>query len=104
MVAGYVLWLFLSSLTTPDVIGIASTVISLSVIFSQIIDLAVPIGSTRFLGKSFSEGKSEDTQVLVKGSLLIVCSSVIVCSVLILVFKQWLTPSFGFDLTIILIL
>jgi O-antigen/teichoic acid export membrane protein len=104
MIAGYVLWFFLSSLTTPTVIGIASTVISLSTIFSQIIDLAIPIGSTRFLGKSFSEGNVEDTQVLIKGSLLIICSSIIVCSVLILVFKQWLTPAFGLDLTVILIL
>lgn len=104
MAAGYILWLVLSSLTTPTVIGIASTVISLSTIFSQIIDLAVPTGSTRFLGKSFSEGNAEDTQVLVKGSLLIVCASIIVCSVLILVFKQWLTPAFGLDLTVILIL
>jgi len=104
MIAGYVLWLVLSALTTPSVIGIASTVISLSIIFSQIIDLAVPTGSTRFLGKSFSEGNAEDTQVLVKGSLLILCSSIIVSSLLILVFKQWLTPSFGIDLTIILIL
>ena len=104
MVAGYVLWLVLSSLTTPTVIGIASTVISLSTIFSQIIDLAVPTGSTRYLGKSFSEENAEDTQVLVKGSLLIVCASIIVTSILILVFKQWLTPSFGLDITIILIL
>ena len=57
MVAGYVLWLVLSSLTTPTVIGIASTVISLSIIFSQIIDMAVPTGSTRFLGKSFFRWK-----------------------------------------------
>ena len=104
MVAGYILWLFLSSLTTPDVIGVASTVISLSIIFSEIVDLAIPIGSTRFLGKTFSEGKAEETQVLVKGSLLIVCSSIVVCSVLILVFKQWLTPGIGYDLTVILIL
>jgi len=104
MVAGYILWFFLSSLTTPDVIGVASTIISLSVIFSQITDLAIPTGSTRFLGKTFSEGKKEETQVLVQSSLLIVCSSIIVCSVLILIFKQWLAPGIGFDLTVILIL
>lgn len=104
MIAGYVLWLVLSTLTSPTVIGIASTVISLSIIFSQIIDLAVPTGSTRFLGKTFSDDNAEETQVLVRGSFLIVCLSIIVCSVLILVFKQWLTPSFGIDLTIILIL
>ena len=91
-------------MTTPTVIGIASTVVSLSIIFSEIIDLAVPIGSTRFLGKSFSEGNAGDTQILIKGSLLIVCSSIIICSILILVFKQWLTPAFGLDLTVILIL
>jgi O-antigen/teichoic acid export membrane protein len=104
MVAGYVLWLFLSGLTTPDVIGIASTVISLSYIFSQIIDLAIPVGNNRFLGRSFSERDAEYTQVLVKGSLLLVCSSILVGSVLILVFKQWFAPAIGFDLTIILVL
>jgi O-antigen/teichoic acid export membrane protein len=104
MGAGYILWLFLSNLTTPDVIGIASTVISLSVIFSQIIDLALPIGSTRFLGRSFAEGKAEETRLIVKASLLITCASIILGSALILVFNQWLTPAIGIDLTIILIL
>lgn len=55
MVTGYILWLFLSGLTTPDVIGIASTVVSLSVIFSQIVDIHVSVGSVRFLGKAFQK-------------------------------------------------
>lgn len=104
VVAGYLLWLFLSKLTTPDVIGVASTIISLNTIFSTIVDLAVPTGSTRFLGKSFLERRTEDAKVLVKASLLIICLSILVCSAAIVVFKQWISPAMGFDLTVILIL
>lgn len=68
------------------------------------VDLSVPTGSTRFLGKSFSERRTEDAKVLVKASLLIICSSILVCSAAILVFKQWISPAIGFDLIVILIL
>lgn len=104
MVAGYVLWLFLSSLTTPDVIGIASTVVSLSVIFSQILDIHVSVGSIPFLGKSFSEGKLEDVKLLVEACLLIAFSGILIGSLFITIFRQWLFPAFGNQLIIILIL
>jgi O-antigen/teichoic acid export membrane protein len=104
MVAGYVLWLFLSSLTTPDVIGTASTVVSLSVIFSQIVDIHVSVGSIRFLGKSFSEGNLEDVNVLVRACLVIALLGILIGSVFITIFKEWLFPAIQIDLIIILIL
>lgn len=100
---GYIFWLFLSRLTTPDVIGISSTVISLTVIFSIIADLGISTGSTRFLGRSFSH-KSRDTKVLVKASLLIVGSCTVFCSIGILVFKDFIYPTIGTNLVIISIL
>jgi O-antigen/teichoic acid export membrane protein len=104
MVAGYVLWLFLSSLSSPDVIGIASTVVSLSVIFSQIVDIHVSVGGVRFLGKSFAEGNLEDVKLLVTACLIIVLLGILAGSVFITTFKQWLFPAIPIDLIIILIL
>lgn len=104
MVAGYVLWLLLSSLTTPDVIGIASTIVSLSIIFSQIVDIHVSVGSVRFLGKSFSEGNLEDVKLLVRACLVIVLLGILIGSVFITIFKEWLFPAIQIELIIILIL
>ncbi len=104
MFAGYILWLFLSKLTTPDVIGISSTVISLATIFSVIVDLGASRGSTLFLGKSFSEENTDEAKVLVKASLLIVCSGILVCGLAILVFKGSIYPNVSFDLILISIL
>lgn len=104
MSVGYILWLFLSKLTTPDVIGISSTVISLAAIFSAIVDLGASRGSTLFLGKSFSEGQTDDAKALVKASLLIVCSGILVCCLIILVFKGSIYPNVSFELILISIL
>ena len=104
MFVGYLLWLALSRLTTPDVIGVSSTVITLALIFSVIADLGVSRGSTLFLGKYFSQKETEDVKVLVKASLFIVCSSILVCSLAIFLFKDWIYPNITFDLILISIL
>jgi O-antigen/teichoic acid export membrane protein len=103
MVFGYVLWLILPRLTTSETIGISSTVISVTIIFSAVIDLGVSSGSTRFLGKSFSR-RTGDTKVLVNASLLIICTSILVSNIAILFFKDSIFPTIGFDLIIISIL
>jgi len=101
IVVGYVLWILLSKLTTPEVIGLSSTIISLSIIFSNIIDLGVSAGSTRFLGKSFSEGKVSQTKAIIKASLLISFSSMLVCSGIIFIFRDLIYHSIEFELIII---
>jgi len=103
MVFGFVLWLILPRLTTSEIIGISSTVISVTIIFSAVIDLGVSSGSTRFLGKSFSH-RGGDAKVLVNASLLIACASILVSNIAILVFKDSIFPTIGFDLIIISIL
>jgi O-antigen/teichoic acid export membrane protein len=104
MFVGYILWLLLSRITTPDVIGISSTVISLAIIFSVIADLGVSRGSTRFLGRSFSEEQMDVTKALMKAALLLVCSGMIVCSIAILALKDWIYPNISDDLVLTSIL
>jgi O-antigen/teichoic acid export membrane protein len=104
MFVGYILWLFLSRITTPDVIGISSTVISLVIIFSVIADLGVSRGSTLFLGKSFSKEQSEDSRTFIKAALLLVCLGILACSLIILVLQEWIYPKISDDLVLMSIL
>jgi O-antigen/teichoic acid export membrane protein len=101
MFVSYLLWLFLSRITTPEVIGISSTVISIAVIFSVIVDLGVSRGSTRFLGKNFSGGQISDAKVYIKASLIFVSSGIFVCALAIAIFSDWLYPGIPFDLVLI---
>jgi O-antigen/teichoic acid export membrane protein len=98
MLVGYLLWLFLSRITSPEVIGISSTVISIAVIISVIADLGVSRGSTRFLGKSFSEGQINDARVYVKASIILVGLSITVCTLAIVVFRDLIYPAIPLDL------
>ena len=56
-----IFWLFLSKIATPEVIRTSSAVISLATILATIVTIGIPNGIQRFLGKSFSEQKLEDT-------------------------------------------
>jgi O-antigen/teichoic acid export membrane protein len=104
MFVGYFLWLLLSRLTTPDVIGVASTVISVSTIFTIIADLGASRGSTLFLGKSFLEGHIDESKILIKASLLIITFGILASGILILVFRDFIFPDISFGLILISIL
>jgi O-antigen/teichoic acid export membrane protein len=103
MFLGYLFWLIMSKITTPAIIGTSSTVVSLSAIAASIATIGVPIGSQRFLGKSFSEQKPSDTKVFVKASLLIVSIGTIVCGVSILVAYNWVNGIFKLNFSLIVV-
>jgi O-antigen/teichoic acid export membrane protein len=106
MFSGYVFWLILSKIATPEIIGTSSAVISLATIFTTIVSIGVPSGVQRFLGKCFSEQKLEETKVSVKASLILVSLGVLTCSTLILISKEWIYDVFkiGFSLIVVFIL
>lgn len=103
MFSAYVFWLILSKITTPEVIGTSSAVVSLSTIFTTVVIIGVPTGVQRFLGKSFSEQRFEDTRVFVKASLIMVSLPIVVCSIGILLAKDLIGNSFNIDLNLIII-
>ena len=105
MAVGYALWFILSKITAVDVIGVSSTVISLTLIFTTIVDLGVSQGSTRFMARSFSERQIGNAKTLVTASLLLIGIAILACSGAILVFKDWIFPStIGSELIILSIL
>ena len=106
MIYGYAFWYILSKITTPDVIGISSSLISLAVIFISIASIGIPIGVQRFLGKMFLERKFEDISVFVRTSLLITSIGIVSCCMLMLIAKDWVFDTYPYNLfaiTVILI-
>lgn len=98
---GYILWIFISKIVTPDIIGISSTVISLTIIFSAIVDVGVSTGVTRFLARSFSERQIGNTVMLVKASLLIIFSGIVLSSATLLFFNDRIYSNIEFDLVLL---
>ncbi len=103
--SGYLLWLFLSKIATSEVIGTSSTAVSLAAIFTTIVTIGIPSGIPRFLAKSFSQHQLEDAKVLVKASILLVSSGILVCTTVILIARDWIfDDSINFTLIILSIL
>jgi O-antigen/teichoic acid export membrane protein len=104
-ISGYILWLILSKITTPDVIGTSSTVVSFAYILAAIVSLGIPNGLPRHLGKMFSEQKLDDARIFVKASLLLTTIGIVAASATLLVFKDyWFMKSLDFSLVILCIL
>ena len=104
-ISGYVLWLFVSKITTPEIIGAASVVVSLAAIFSTIVSIGIPSSVPRFLGKSFSEQKLENAKMFVKASLVLVLIGILAGSIIILFAKDYrILHTLDFSLIVLSIL
>lgn len=78
---GYVFWLVISKLTTPDVVGLASTAVSLAIILSSLTIFGIPTGIQRFLGKAHAEGDMTSLKSYLSNGLtvLTLASGTLVC-------------------------
>lgn len=103
--SGYLLWLFLSKMTTPDVIGTASTVISLGYIFATIVSFGIPNAIPRFLGKMFSERNLGEARLFVSASLFLTCIGIVGGTVVILFLQDYsFLSTLGSGMTILSVL
>ena len=96
--SGYILWIILSKITTPDVIGTTSTIISLGSIFATIVSFGIPNGLPRFLGKIFSDHKLDEAKSFVQASFLLTCLGIAAGALVILTLREYFimdTMSFG---------
>ncbi len=103
MISGYVFWFVMAKITTSEIIGISSTIVSLATIFITIVTIGIPNGVQRFLGKSFFEQKIEDAKVFVKASLFLITVGIVVCSSVILFAQNWFFTTFGIDFNLVAI-
>ncbi|TVP41710.1 oligosaccharide flippase family protein [Candidatus Nitrosocosmicus arcticus] len=103
MGSGYIFWFIMSKISSPEIIGISSTVISLTVIFSTIASIGIPMGVQRFLGKSFSEKNLDVTKKFVKASFILTSFGIIICSIIFIILQSWLYQTFSLDFSLLIL-
>jgi O-antigen/teichoic acid export membrane protein len=103
MFGGYLFWLTMSKITTPDVIGASSTLISIVTIFVSVVMLGIPTGVQRFLGKSYLTDQVDTANVFIKASLLMLSLSICGAALAIFVFRDWIYSAFGSDISLVLV-
>ncbi len=97
-ISGYLLWLVLTRITTPEIIGISATVVSLSSIFIVIAEIGVDKGSSRLLARCFHDNNLEKARIFVKVSLILVCVGIFSSVSILMIFKDWISPSLNIPL------
>jgi O-antigen/teichoic acid export membrane protein len=88
LLTGYLLWLLLSNLVTPEIIGKSSVVISFSGIFMTIANIGIPLGISHLLGKNRIENNLEYSMIYVKTSIIITILGIIAVTLTILISKE----------------
>src|SRR5688500_15131999 len=86
--SGVLLWLVLTRITSSEVIGTSSTVISLAAIFTILAATGIPDGASRFLSKSFHEKNLVKARVFLKSSLLLICIGIVASTILLWILKD----------------
>jgi O-antigen/teichoic acid export membrane protein len=103
LISGYIFWLVVSKISTPEIIGTSSTVVTYASIIAVIAGMGIPIGIQRFLGKSFSNKNLEEVKRYVVTSLLLISIGIVACVAIILATNYWIQNFFSFDFTLIVI-
>jgi O-antigen/teichoic acid export membrane protein len=92
-ISGYLLWLILTRITTPEIIGISSTVVSLSSIFIVLAEIGIDKGSSRLLARFFHDNELEKARKFVSVSLVLICIGIFSSVSVLMIFKDWISPS-----------
>jgi O-antigen/teichoic acid export membrane protein len=92
-ISGYLLWLILARLTTPEIIGTSSAVVSLASIFTTVAALGVPTGVSRFLARFFHEKDLESATIFVKVSLILTCIGIFSSVTILWIIKNSINSS-----------
>jgi O-antigen/teichoic acid export membrane protein len=103
LISGYIFWLIMSKLTSSEVIGTSSTVVTFATIVAVTAGLGITTGMQPFIAKSLSEKKIEDAKIYFISCLLLVCIGIFVCCISVLIAGNWIAKSFGIEFDLILI-
>lgn len=103
MILGYAFWIAMSKTTSPSVLGAASAVVTISIIFSIVAGLGIPNGIQRFLGKSFSSPYEGDSSIWIKTSLFLTACGIGISIFITYLLYSTIIKTFEIDLTLLII-
>ena len=104
MISGYVFLILLARITTTEIIGTFSLLVSISEIFANIALIGLPDSIQKFFGKTFLQRNQEDAKVFVKISLIFLSAGVIGSCVATLLIRDWLSSVFGIGFHLIVVI
>jgi O-antigen/teichoic acid export membrane protein len=104
LILGYAFWLIISKVSSPEIIGISSTIVSFSAILAVVAGLGIPRGVQRFLGRSFSEENYSEAKRYVNISIVFVSIAVLGCTIVIVAFQGWMYQYLQIDSNLLAIL
>jgi len=97
MFSGYMYWVMLSKITSPEVIGLSSSLVSLVAIFTVVASIGVPGGMQSYLGKSIVSNNKEKLNGIINSSLILIGCGIITTSLFIIILDDWIYRSFSID-------
>ena len=103
MISGYFFLILLARITTPDIIGTFSLLVSISEIFANIAIIGLPDSIQKFVGKSLLQDRQGDAKVFIKISFVFLSVGIVASCVLILFVKDWLSSAFGINFGLIIV-
>ena len=103
MISGYIFLILLARITTAEIIGTFSLLVSISEIFANIAVIGLPDSIQKFVGRSFLQHKQADAKVFVKISFIILSVGIVASCLIILFFKDWLSNIFGIGFGLIIV-
>lgn len=98
MASGYIFWLIITKITSPDAIGISATIVSFSTIVVTIVNMGIPISIQRFLGKTFVKQSIDDTRIYVRSSLFLLACTIFTSIVIMTIAHSSITILTGIEL------
>lgn len=78
----------MSKIGNPEIIGIASAVITFSGILAVVSHLGIPTGIQRHLGKSFAQLKAKESQAYFKSSLFVITLSIALVTLIVIILNR----------------
>lgn len=104
MFSGFLFWVILSKITSPDVIGISSTIISFITIFSFISVIGMQGGIQRYLVRCITDKKTDEIKDIINSALLIISLGIAGSCIFLFVSKDWVFSSLNLDLPLFLVM
>jgi O-antigen/teichoic acid export membrane protein len=95
MISGFIFFIILARITTTEIIGTFSLLVSISEIFANIAIIGLSDSIEKFAGRSFLQHKLADARVFVKISFIFLSVCIITSCLVILLIKDWLSDVFG---------
>lgn len=104
MISGYIFLILLARITTTEIIGTFSLLVSISEIFANIAIIGLPDSIQKYVGKSFLRGRRADARIYVRLSIAFLSVGVMASCVAILFFNRWVSNVFGIEFGLIIVI